>query len=99
MQTWLTEEVFKMKFIDVYGRFMSDKLTCEEAAELLGVSLSPFYRKRQRYEEEEEDIDAIFDRRIIKESAHRAADEEVEFLTRQCSRSANGRNTSERCCA
>jgi len=48
----LVEEIFKMRFEDIYGRYQKRRLTCEEAAELLGVSVKTFYRKRQRYEEE-----------------------------------------------
>lgn len=75
----LTEEVFKMRFENVYDRFEKNRLTCEEAAELLGVSLSTFYRKRQRYESE--DFDGSFDKRLDRKAANRAADREVEFVT------------------
>ncbi len=41
-----------MRFEDVYGRYRSKVLCCEEAADLLGISVSSFYRWRERYEDE-----------------------------------------------
>jgi transposase len=79
-KTQLREEIFKMKFENIYNRFSKGKLSCEAAAEILGVSIKTFYRKRQRYDEE--DFNGQFDRRLGKESPHRAADKEVEFITR-----------------
>lgn len=76
----ITDEVFKMRFIDAYGQYGKNKLTCQEAADILGISLSTFYRKRQRYEEE--DFNGVFDRRVGKTSVHRASDKEVEFVTK-----------------
>ena len=35
MKTKLSEEIFKMRFIDCYDQYKKRKLTCEEAAELL----------------------------------------------------------------
>lgn len=78
-KTKIIEEVFQMRFEDIYGRFKKKRLSCQEAAEILGVSLSTFYRKRQRYEEK--NFQYPFDRRIGRASPHKAADEEVEFLT------------------
>jgi transposase len=79
-ETQLREEIFKMRFTTIYDRFNKGKLTCEAAAEMLGVSIKTFYRKRQRYDDE--DFDGRFDRRLGKESPHRAADREVEMITR-----------------
>lgn len=79
-ETQLREEIFKMKFANIYDRFDKRKLTSKEAADMLGVSIKTFYRKRQRYDEE--DFDGRFDRRLGKESFHRAADKEVEMITR-----------------
>jgi len=76
----LTEEVFKMVFKKVYDQYGGGEISCEKAADLLGISLSTFYRKRQRCEDE--DFDGVFDRRIGKASPHKAADEEVIFLTK-----------------
>lgn len=80
MEVQLREEIFKMRFPDIYGRFKRGRLTCEEAAEILGVSVSTFYRKRQRYESDE--FEGHFDLRLGKSSPHRAADQEVAFVTR-----------------
>ena len=80
MKTKLSEEIFKMRFIDCYDQYQKRKLTCEEAAELLGISISTFYRKRQTYSEDESD--SVFDRRVGKSSHNRAPDHEVEFVTK-----------------
>ena len=69
MKTKLTEEVFKMRFIDIYGQYTKRKLTCEEAAEILGISISTFYRKRQIYQED--GSNCVFDRRVGRASPHR----------------------------
>lgn len=79
-KTKVREEVLKMRFEDVYDRFEKQTLTTQEAAELLGVSVSVFYRKRVRYEEE--GVEGLFDRRIGKASSHRAADAEVKRMTK-----------------
>ena len=47
----IVQGVRMMRFEDVYGRFKARRLSCEEAAELLGASVSTFYRMRSRYEE------------------------------------------------
>ena len=44
------QEVRIMRFEDVYGRFQGSQLSCEDAADLLGVSVSTFFRYRGRYE-------------------------------------------------
>lgn len=79
MKSVQTEEVFKMRFIDAYGQYEKGKLTCEEAADMLGISVSTFYRKRHNYEGNENNC--ILDKRVGKPSPHRAADQEVEFVT------------------
>lgn len=69
------QEVRKMRFEDVYGRFTAGSLSCEEAAELLGASVSTFYRLRSRYEEE--GLEGLADRRLGKLSVRRAPVNEV----------------------
>ncbi len=64
-----------MRFEDVYGRFQRGRLSCEEAADVLGVSLSTFRRYRRRYEAE--GAEGLYDRRLGKVSARRAAVDEV----------------------
>lgn len=75
----LTEQVLKMRFEEIYDRFKKKRLNCEEAADLLGISVSGFYRKRQRFEEE--GFGGQFDLRLGRASPHRAADEEVRWIT------------------
>lgn len=78
-KSMINEGVLKMRFEDIYGRFSKRELTTEEAAELLGLSISTFYRKRERYEETGS---LSFDRRLGKVSPHRAADRQVEAITK-----------------
>lgn len=74
----MREELLKMKFEEVYGRFCAGEISTEEAASLLHFSSRTFLRKRRRYEEE--DFNGQFDRRIGKESGRRASDDEVMDL-------------------
>lgn len=76
----IIEDIHKMRFEDIYGRYQSKSLSCEEASEILGISIRTFYRKRQRYESEE--FDGSFDLRVGRKSSQRAADQEVEFITK-----------------
>jgi transposase len=64
-----------MRFADVYGRFRRKRLSCEEAAEILGMSVSSFYRWRERYEER--GATGLADARLGKVSARRAGADEV----------------------
>ena len=74
------EEVLKMRFEDIYGRFEKKRLTTQEASELLGISVSSFYRKRERFEKE--GFEGVYDLRLGKASPHRAADAEVKRITK-----------------
>lgn len=74
------EEVLKMRFEEIYDRFQKQQLTTEEASELLGISISSFYRKRGRYEEE--GFEGLKDGRLRKLSPFKAADAEVQRITR-----------------
>ncbi len=47
-KTKLIEGLFNMKFEDIYDQFQKKRLTCGEAAELLGVSIKTFF-PRHRY--------------------------------------------------
>jgi hypothetical protein len=76
----INEEILKMRFEDVYGRFIDGKITTEEAASLLNFSSRTFLRKRNRYEEE--DFDGQFDRRLGRISGQRALDKEIEHITK-----------------
>jgi transposase len=68
-------EVKRMSFEEVYRQYGSSRLSCEEAAELLGMSLSSFYRLRRRYEDE--GPGGLADGRLGKVSARRAGVDEV----------------------
>lgn len=71
----LLREVRRMNFEKIYRQYESSRLSCEEAAAFLGISLSSFYRARRRYEEEGEE--GLADRRLGKVSARRASVDEV----------------------
>lgn len=64
-----------MRFEDVLGRYGAGRLSCEEAADVLGMSVSSFYRWRQRHEAE--GAAGLADRRLGKVSARRAPVDEV----------------------
>ena len=59
----------------IYGRFDKGRLRCEEAADLLGMSLSSFRRRRRRFEDE--GLEGLVDRRLGKASARRVPVDEV----------------------
>ena len=51
MKPTLTQnEVMVMRFEHTYGKYQSGAITCEGVAEILGISLSTFYRMRQKYD-------------------------------------------------
>ena len=64
-----------MRFEEIYGRFDKGRLRCEEAADLLGMSLSSFRRRRRRFEDE--GLEGLVDRRLGKASARRVPVDEV----------------------
>lgn len=68
-------EVIRMRFDDVSHRYASGRLGCDEAADILGVSVSTFYRMRKRVEAE--GPDGLCDRRLGKLSARRAPVDET----------------------
>ena len=74
-RTTVLQEVRIMRFEDVYGRFQGCHLSCEEEADLLGMSVSTFFRYRCRYEAE--GAAGLFDRRLGRASARRAPVDEV----------------------
>ena len=78
--TALIHEVSIMRFLETNVRFRRGELSCEEASELLGISVSSFYRKRRRFEEEGQE--GLVDRRIGKLSARRVpVDEVMEIIS------------------
>jgi transposase len=76
----IIEDIHRMRFEEINGSYQKGRLSCEEAAEILGISVRTFYRKRQRYESE--GFEGRFDLRIGRKSSQRAADREVEFITK-----------------
>jgi len=77
-RTGVLQEVRAMRFEDVFGRYGAGRLSCEEAADVLGMSLSSFYRWRRRYEAE--GADGLADRRLGRVSARRAPVDEVSRI-------------------
>ena len=74
------QEVRKMRFEEAYNQYRRSRLSCEGAADLLGISVSTFYRYRRRYEEEGDE--GLADRRIGKLSSRRApVDEVIKVIT------------------
>lgn len=59
-----------MRFAEIVGRFQGGRLSCEEAAQLLGMSVSSFYRWRQR--QEDQGAEGLADSRLGKVSGNRA---------------------------
>jgi len=80
MNVKLREDILKMRFEDIYGRYSRKELDTHAAADILGISVRTFLRKRHRYEED--GFDGHYDRRLGRRSNNRAADAEVELLTR-----------------
>ncbi|NYZ25152.1 helix-turn-helix domain-containing protein, partial [Azospirillum oleiclasticum] len=64
-----------MRFEEVLSRYRSGRLSSDEAADVLGMSVSSFYRWRCRYEGDGET--GLQDRRIGKTSPRRAPVDEV----------------------
>ncbi len=68
----------EMRFLEVYERSRSGRLSYSEAAETLGMSERSFRRLRGRYAAEGEA--GLLDRRLGKVSPHRIAADEVERI-------------------
>ncbi len=75
----LLQEIRKMRFEEAYDGWMQNRLTQEEAAQLLGVSDRTFRRYLCRYEKE--GLDALTDKRISQVSHRRAPVDELIALT------------------
>ncbi len=80
MNVKLKEDYLKMRFGEIYERYSQKELDTQAAADIFGISVRTFLRKRQRYDED--GFDNHFDRRLGHKSNNRAADEEVELLTK-----------------
>ena len=73
------QEVRLMKFDELYSRRTADKLTQEQAAEILGISVRTMRRWEERYEAE--GAECLYDRRLGKLANNRVpADTAMEML-------------------
>ncbi len=79
MNRALREAIRMERFEELLVGLKKKRLSCEEAALILGCSVRQFHRQRQRFEEE--GIIGLRDRRVGRSPSNRAADEEVEALT------------------
>jgi transposase len=75
-RVWATHEVKVMRFDEINQLYQASKIDCDEAASLLGMSVSTFFRWRKR--DKEEGLEGLVDRRIGKQSARRAPVDETE---------------------
>lgn len=80
-RTAVLQEIRAMRFDEVYGRWNQDRLTQEEAADLLGVGVRQFRRQCRRYEEQ--GLEGLIDRRLGELSERRAPVDEVLKLCEQ----------------
>jgi len=91
MRRALTEAIRMERFEEICADWHAGKLSCEDASLILGCSLRHFLRLRRRFDEE--GVDGLRDRRVGRVSRHRAADAEIEELTRLCRERYEGFNT------
>ena len=80
MDRALTEAIRMERFSEIYEDSEQDRLSCGEAARILGCSERHFLRLRGRYAEE--GLEGLRDRRVGRISPRRAPDEEVEEVCR-----------------
>jgi len=69
------------RYIEALERYRGGRLSCVEAAELLGISERHFRRLRDRYEAD--GAEGLIDRRRGRVSARRAAVDRIEFVVEQ----------------
>jgi transposase len=67
------------RFEGIYDEYQKDRLSCEEAAMILGCSARHFLRLRERYDED--GLCGLKDRRVGLVSKRRASEAEAEALT------------------
>ena len=87
----LPEAIRMERFEELYIELGAGRLGCEDAAMILGCSTRHFLRLRSRYDEA--GLEGLRDRRVGRVSRHRAADAEVEELTRLYRTRYDGFNT------
>lgn len=68
------------RFSEIYDEFEQDRLSCVEAARILGCSERHFQRLRSRFAEE--GLEGLRDRRVGRVSPRRVPDEEMEEVSR-----------------
>ena len=78
-RTELLQEIRMMRFEEAYYGWQEQRLTQEEAAQLLGVCERTFRRYINRYEEE--GLEGLYDKRIAQASHRRAPVDEVLKVT------------------
>ncbi len=76
----LHEALRMNRFEDIYEGFKDKSLSCEGASSLLGCSVRHFHRLRGRYENG--GLEELRDGRVGKTSPHKAADDEIELITK-----------------
>jgi transposase len=69
------------RYIEGLERYRAGRLSCGEAAELLGISERHFRRLRDRYEAE--GAEGLIDRRLGRASGRRAPVDQIEFVVEQ----------------
>src|SRR6516165_612401 len=74
-------EVRMARYIEGLERYRAGRLSCEEAAELLGVSERHFRRLRDRYEAD--GAEGLIDRRRGRVSGRQAPVDQIEFVIEQ----------------
>src|SRR5215470_15457875 len=74
-------EVRMARYIEGLERYRAGRLSCGEAAALLGISERHFRRLRDRYEAE--GAEGLIDRRRGRVSGRRAAVDQIEFVVEQ----------------
>ena len=88
----MQERLRMLKFDDVLARYQGGKLGCEGAAELLGIEVRTFLRWRKR--DEETGGNGWEDRRVGRQPPRKAADAEVDKITRLYRDKYNGFNVA-----
>jgi len=69
------------RYVEALERYRGGRLSCVEAAELLGISERHFRRLRDRYEAE--GAEGLIDRRRGRASGRRAPVDRIEFVVEQ----------------
>jgi transposase len=77
-RTVVLQDVRRMRFEDVYSRYRRGRLSCSEAADLLGITDRTFRRWRGRYEAE--GVEGLADGRVGRASPRRAPLSEADRI-------------------